>query len=174
MNPVVRLPFEDYEKTVFELMDRLHVAPLLAGQDLVLLKPNLVTGSPPPVTTDASMVAAVAKWCRRVTNATLLVVEGSGEGDTHRNYKELGYEKVPADELVDLDREEIGEYEHPQAIRFPRIRLPRIVMEGFLISIPVLKDHSISRVTLSIKNMVGILPASCYGGYLVVQEVGCS
>ena len=165
MNQVVCLPFQDYEKTVFELMDRLHVAPLLAGQDLVLLKPNLVTGSPPPVTTDANMVAAVAKWCRGVTSATLLVVEGSGEGDTHRNYKELGYEKVPADELVDLDREEIEEYEHPQAIRFPRIRLPRIVMEGFLISIPVLKDHSISWVTLSIKNMVGILPASCYGGY---------
>jgi len=33
-------------------------------QSLVLLKPNLVTRSPPPVTTDVGMVAAVAKWCR--------------------------------------------------------------------------------------------------------------
>ena len=165
MNQVVCLPFEDYEKTVFDLMDRLQVASVLAGQSVVMLKPNLVTGSLPPVTTDMNMVAAVAKWCRRVTNATLLVVEGSGEGDTYRNYIELGYEKIPVDELVDLDREEIEEYEHPQAVRFPRIWLPRIVMKGFLISIPVLKDHSISKVTLSIKNMVGILPGSRYGGY---------
>jgi uncharacterized protein (DUF362 family) len=164
MEPALLLPFESYEKTVFQLMDRLEVAPVLAEQSLVLLKPNLVTSSPPPVTTDANMVAAVAKWCRSVTRATLLVVEGSGEGDTHRNYRELGYHKVPADEFVDLDGEEIEEFEHPEAVRFPKILLPRLVMDGFLISLPVLKDHSICCITLSIKNMVGILPASHYSG----------
>ena len=165
MEPAVSLPLTSYEKTVFELMDRLEVAPVLAEQSLVLLKPNLVTSSPPPVTTDAEMVAAVAKWCRSATRATLLVVEGSGEGDTHRNYRELGYRKVPADELVDLDLEEAEEFEHPDAVRFPKILLPRLVMDGFLISLPVLKDHSICGITLSIKNMVGILPASEYAGY---------
>ena len=165
MDSAVVLPFKDYEKTVFKLMDLLDAAPLLAGQSLVLLKPNLVTSSPPPVTTDVGMVAAVAKWCREVTTATILVVEGSGEGDTHRNYRHLGYRKVPADDFIDLDREEIAEYAHPEAERFPKIWLPRLVTQGFLISIPVLKDHSIAGVTLSIKNMVGALPAGRYGGY---------
>ncbi|MCP4623045.1 MAG: DUF362 domain-containing protein, partial [bacterium] len=119
----------------------------------------------PPVTTDAGMVAAVANYCRRVTRATLLVVEGSGEGDTHQNYRHLGYQRIPVDELIDLDREEIVEYSNPRAERFPKIWLPKLVTTGFLISIPVLKDHSISTVTLSLKNMIGILPADRYGGY---------
>ena len=165
MDSVVVVPFKDYERTVFQLMDRLEVAPLLAEQDLVLLKPNLVTSSPPPVTTDVGMVAAVAKWCREVTSATILVVEGSGEGDTHKNYSHLGYRKIPADDFVDLDLEPIAEYTHPEAERFPRIWLPKLVTEGFLVSIPVLKDHSMAQVTLSIKNQVGILPAHKYGGH---------
>jgi len=165
MEPALCLPLASYEETVSDLLDRLGVAPVLAGQRLVLLKPNLVTSSPPPVTTDAALVAAVAKWCRSVTRAAVLVVEGSGEGDTHRNYRTLGYRRVPADDLVDLDLEETAEYEHPEAVRFPRIELPRLVMDGFLISLPVLKEHSICGVTLSIKNLVGILPASRYGGF---------
>jgi uncharacterized protein (DUF362 family) len=158
MDSAIVLPFEDYEKSVFKLMDRLEAASLLAGESLVLLKPNLVTSSPPPVTTDVGMVAAVAKWCREATRATILVVEGSGEGH-------LGYRKIPADEFIDLDREEIAEYAHPGAERFPKIWLPRLVTDGFLISIPVLKDHAMAQVSLSIKNMVGILPTSRYSGY---------
>ena len=165
MDSAVVLPFKDYERTVFELMDRLEVAPLLAEQGLILLKPNLVTSSPPPVTTDVGMVAAVAKWCREMTSATIVVVEGSGEGETHQNYRHLGYRKVPADDFIDLDREEIAEYAHPEAERFDRIWLPKLVTQGFLISIPVLKDHSTAGVTLSIKNMIGMLPASRYSGY---------
>jgi uncharacterized protein (DUF362 family) len=165
MNSALSLPFEDYEKTVFKLMDRLEVAPLLAEQGLILLKPNVVTSSPPPVTTDVAMVAAVAKWCREVTSATILVVEGSGEGETHKNYRHLGYRQVPADDFIDLDREDIAEYAHPQAKRFERIWLPKLVTGGFLISLPVLKDHSMAGVTLSLKNMVGVLPASRYSGY---------
>jgi len=165
MDSAVVVPFKGYERTVFKLMDRLEVAPLLAEQGLVLLKPNLVTSSPPPVTTDVGMVAAVAKYCREATSATIVVVEGSGEGETHQNYRHLGYRKVPADDFIDLDREEIAEYAHPDAERFERVWLPKLVTQGFLISIPVLKDHSVCGVTLSIKNMVGMLPASRYSGY---------
>jgi uncharacterized protein (DUF362 family) len=170
MDPVEVVPFENYERSVFQLMERLEVASVLAEQSLLLLKPNLVTSSPPPVTTDVGMVAAVAKWCREVTSATILVVEGSGEGETHSNYRHLNYRKVPADDFIDLDREEIAQYAHHDAERFPKIWLPKLVTEGFLISIPVLKDHSVTGVTLSIKNMVGILPASQYGGYLSFKK----
>ncbi len=165
MDAAAVVPFEDYERTVFQLLDRLEVAPLLAGEGLILLKPNLVTSSPPPVTTDVGMVAAVAKWCREVTSATILVVEGSGEGETHKNYRHLGYRQVPVDDFIDLDREEIAEYAHPKAERFERVWLPKLVTGGFLISIPVLKDHSITGVTLSIKNLIGMLPAGRYGGF---------
>jgi uncharacterized protein (DUF362 family) len=165
MDSAVVVPFKDYESSVFRLMNRLEVASLLAEQSLVLLKPNVVTSSPPPVTTDVGMVAAVAKWCREVTKATIVVVEGSGEGETNKNFRHLGYRKVPADEFIDLDREEITQYTHPEAERFDKIWLPRLVTQGFLISIPVLKDHSMAGVTLSIKNMVGALPASRYGGF---------
>ena len=40
--------------------------------------------------------------------------------------------------------------------------LPRIVFESFLISVPVLKAHSLAGVTLTMKNMIGLAPPAHY------------
>ncbi len=47
---------------------------------------------------------------------------------------------------------------------FPTIYLPEIVFSSFLISTPVLKAHSLSQITGSLKNMVGIAPPKHYQG----------
>ena len=42
--------------------------------------------------------------------------------------------------------------------------LPKAVFEHVLISLPVLKAHSLSRLTGSMKNMIGIAPPKHYSG----------
>jgi uncharacterized protein (DUF362 family) len=42
------------------------------------------------------------------------------------------------------------------------MHLPHIAMESFLISVPVLKAHSLAGVTLTMKNMMGLAPPSHY------------
>lgn len=42
--------------------------------------------------------------------------------------------------------------------------LPDLVLDNFLISVPVLKAHSLSRVTLTMKNMMGCAPPAHFQG----------
>ncbi len=41
--------------------------------------------------------------------------------------------------------------------------MPGILLDSYLISIPVLKAHSMSGVTLGMKNMIGVAPERYYG-----------
>ncbi len=56
---------------------------------------------------------------------------------------------------------------NPALKRWPEMYLPRIVMESFLLSVPVLKAHSLSCVTLTMKNVMGCVPPAHYqaGGH---------
>ena len=47
---------------------------------------------------------------------------------------------------------------------FPEMWLPEAVFEHTLISLPVLKAHSLCRFTGSMKNMMGLAPPEHYGG----------
>ena len=42
--------------------------------------------------------------------------------------------------------------------------MPKIVQEAFIISLPVLKDHSFTKTTIAMKNMFGIAPGKYYSG----------
>ena len=42
--------------------------------------------------------------------------------------------------------------------------MPEIVRDAFIISLPILKDHSFTATTIAMKNMFGIAPARFYSG----------
>jgi uncharacterized protein (DUF362 family) len=46
--------------------------------------------------------------------------------------------------------------------RWPEMYLPKVIFESFLISVPVLKAHSLAGVTLTMKNMIGLTPPAHY------------
>ena len=48
--------------------------------------------------------------------------------------------------------------------RWPEMYLPKILDDVFLISVPQLKAHSLSSVTLTMKNMMGCAPPSHFRG----------
>ena len=68
-------------------------------------------------------------------------------------------------ELVDLDALQAKRYENPSAGEYKEIHLPQYLEGAALVSVPPAKDHTITQVTLGLKNMVGCLHASHYSGY---------
>lgn len=155
----------EYPKAVATVLDDIDAAAAVAGFRRVVIKPNIVNGSPPPVTTDARCVAALADWLRPRTEAEILVAEGSGEGSTLEHMKRLGYGDLGLP-LVDLDDGPFATLSSDRGEVFRKIRLPALLLEGTaLISVPAAKEHTITGVTLGLKNLVGCLPAAFYGGY---------
>lgn len=145
----------------------------LKGQNTVLLKPNLVEASAPPITTPVALVEALVVYLRMLRpELRILIAEGCGarEYDTDHCFRELGYEQL-ADfygvELLDLNRAPLVERSLPAAERWPRMHLPAILFDSFVISLPVLKAHTLAGVTLSLKNMMGVAPPRYYqqGGH---------
>ncbi|MBU0674788.1 MAG: DUF362 domain-containing protein [Proteobacteria bacterium] len=139
----------------------------------VLIKPNLVEALPPPITTPVGLVEAVVDFLQgRCPGLNLVIGEGSGarEYETGRCFRELGYEEMAGRKsitLLDLNTAPLRYRKLDQCQRWPEMYLPEIVYDAFLLSIPVLKAHSLANVTLTMKNMMGCAPPAHYqkGGH---------
>ena len=169
--PLSIVDFNSYEKSVPALMGLLGAAQVLAKQKRVVIKPNLVNTSQPPVTTPVQLVAAIADYVKSVSNAETVIAEGCGAPvyNTHRPFRKLGYSDLAKSNgivLVDLNHAETTELTDHRCRIFPKFMMPRLVMDSFLISVPVLKKHSLSKVTLTMKNMLGCAPPDHYGGFI--------
>lgn len=158
-----------YERAVPEALDQASAARAISTQGRIIVKPNLLNLSPPPTTTHVDCVAAVVAYCQKhAPKAQIIIAEGSGGASTQEAFRKLGYAEmgralgVP---LIDLDQEKTVSLRHEEAVVFTEIHLPEVILDGFLISVPALKIHSITRVTLGLKNLIGILPEEHYGGY---------
>jgi len=136
----------------------------------VLLKPNLVDyilGN--HINTHPFLVAAAAECFRRLGAASVTVAEGPGhQRDTQLVLAESGFEaqlkelRIP---FVDLNRDELVETRlRATYTRLNHLWLPRAVLGAdFVVSMPKVKAHHWAGVTLSMKNMFGIVPGTKYG-----------
>lgn len=137
----------------------------------VLVKPNLIDCIEGyPITTAAAVVAAVIDLLRRRGAGEIAVGDGPGFRrdaapvvEACGLARELAARNVP---FVDLN------YDDPRPVaaadgwffRTRRLWLPRHVREAELIvSMPKLKTHHWAGVSLSLKNLFGIVPGARYG-----------
>ena len=137
------------------------------GVKRILVKPNLVEALPPPITTPVDIIELLIDYLQALTGAEIVVGEGTGslEYDTWHPFEELGYSKMAERKgirLVDLNMEECVELSDSSCRRWPSMFLPKIAIESFLISVPVLKAHTLAGVTLTMKNMMGLAPPTHY------------
>ncbi|PLX78778.1 MAG: hypothetical protein C0616_13395 [Desulfuromonas sp.] len=165
-------PFSDYATAIPKALDAIGAAKILAEQSRILIKPNLVKDSPPPVTTALPCAAALIRYLRDRTKAQLILAEGSGENmlSTIQIFDRQGYFALAEEydlKLIDLNQAPLLKLARDDCKVFPEIWLPKLVMESFIISLAPLKAHSLSEVTLSMKNMIGCAPPSHYqrGGH---------
>jgi uncharacterized protein (DUF362 family) len=136
----------------------------------VLLKPNLVEYIPgKPVNTDPRLVGAAAEAFLRLGAASVVVAEGPGH---HRDTDLVVHETSLVDQLsqrkilfVDLNRDELIKTKlRANYSGLGHLWLPRTVLASdFIVSMPKVKTHHWTGVTLSMKNMFGIVPGCRYG-----------
>jgi len=167
IQPVYASPAANSDSTVHTLLDASGLPGLVSGARTILIKPNLVNCQGPPVTTPVSLVASVVRYLQNRCTAEIVIAEGtaSAEHDTWHVFRELGYLDLAAAagvRLLDLNQEETICRSLEHCRRWPRMHLPEIVYESFLLSMPVLKAHTLAGVTLTLKNMMGLAPPTHY------------
>jgi len=136
----------------------------------ILLKPNIVEYIPAkPVNTDTQLIGAAVEAFLRLDAASVTVGEGPGH---HRDTDLLLYETGLSDQLahrkigfVDLNRDDLIKTKlQANYSDLGHLWLPRTVLASdFIVSMPKVKTHHWTGVTLSMKNMFGIIPGSRYG-----------
>lgn len=166
---MISVEFNNYDISIPEVLDRLGVRERIVGTEHIMLKPNLVTPQPHPVTTSADCCRPVIRYLRSITDADIIIAEGTGDPSqsTQDVFKKLGYQKLAGEtgvDLIDLNTQPLKRLTRNDCSRFPEIYLPKIAFDYFIISIPVLKAHSLSDITGSLKNMMGFAPPSHYSG----------
>ena len=158
---------EDLERIMWHGLNLFHLD--IRGKS-VLIKPNLVDYIPGNhINTHALLVSAAAECFRRLGAKTVLVGEGPGhQRDTELVLIESGFgnqlhqQRIP---FVDLNRDELFERRLLASYTgMNSLWLPRTILESdFVVSMPKVKAHHWSGVTLSMKNMFGVVPGTKYG-----------
>lgn len=143
---------------------------LIRPGQTVVLKPNVFCPRPAPTTTDPRVVVAVAHLAREAGAGRVIVAEGRsvstaryrhGNNRTRDCFDVVGMTRAVHEagfEIVCLEEDEFREVEVPGADILLRAQVPRTILEAdVLINLPVLKIHSLTLVTLAIKNLHGIV-----------------
>ena len=159
--------FAGYDVSLPPLLEAAGLRQALAGARRILIKPNLVQTDPPPITTPVEHIAVLIDYIREFSDLPITVGDGTGSlyHETDRCFEELGYVEMAREkgvELLDLNQAPSVRLCRPELQRFPEIFLPAIAMESFVISVPMLKAHTLAGVTLSMKNMIGLAPPAHY------------
>lgn len=136
----------------------------------VLLKPNFVGFDPLGVMNTHPMVVAAARASFLKLGAARVII---GEGPALDRDTEAIVESIRLRDYVgqlrhtftDLNIDDVERVRlRTRASRLKELYLPRTVLGAdFVVSMPKMKTHHWAGVTLSLKNMFGIVPGGCYG-----------
>jgi uncharacterized protein (DUF362 family) len=136
----------------------------------VLLKPNLVGLDPHGVVnTHPAVIAAARETFLRLGADKVFIGDGPAtERDTIAVLESLKlreYVGPLSGIFVDLNLDDVERVRlKTHASRLKELYLPKTVLGvDFLVSLPKLKSHHWAGVTLSLKNMFGVVPGGCYG-----------
>ncbi len=162
--------FISYKESIPKALDAIGAQEIITAQKKLLMKPNCINSSPPPVTTPVECVEAIIEYIRSC-NPTAEIVVGEGCGSSSKETDEvfaaLGYDKMAKRQgvgLVDLNYMPLRKLENRRCPVFPTMYLPEIAFSHFIISVPVLKAHSLADYTGTLKNMMGFAPPKYYAG----------
>lgn len=168
---VAILRIEDYVQSIQDSLRRgLQLFRLDVKGKTVVLKPNLVDYIPDnAINTHPVVVVAAAECFRELGAKEVIVAEGPGhQRDTQLVLCDSGYDSLLRENrirFVDLNRDELTSVNlSAEYSGLNRLWLPRTILGAdFMVSMPKVKTHHWSGVTLSMKNMFGVVPGNKYG-----------
>ncbi len=153
---------EDSYKTTIKALENIDLT-FIKGKK-VLLKPNIGRALPAGsgAVTNPEVVAAIIDYFQGLGASEVAIGESPISGVRIKNaYKISGIEKVARERgvrLLDFDKETFITLPINDGLLIKKIKVSKFLKEYDIItSIPVMKTHMHTRVTLSLKNMKGIL-----------------
>jgi len=153
--------------------------PLVSRARRVLIKPNAAYPLPYPISTSRETLNMIIESIKQVSDADIIVLEGTPSGESiYPIYRTLGYD-FPRVLMLDVRDCIWGEVENPLAHAFAvaTFWVPNVVLSSdYLISVAPFKVFGGS-VSLSIENLLSLLPVSKYrgdgsGGWRALYELG--
>jgi len=145
---------------------------IITHESRVLIKPNMLQPAPSGhgLVTDARVTEAVTKVVLGLGPGSVIIGDGAGAGydfpghSTEEAFKQSGTLEVARRlgvELRNLNRDAFEEITIHKANVMDRVRIAKTALESdVIISLPVLKSHIRTHVTLSLKNMKGVMPGA--------------
>ena len=140
--------------------------PVLSTVRRVLIKPSACYPVPYPVTTSRDILSVIIKGIRRVTDADILILEGTPEGGPiYPIYQALGYNfpRVLTLDVKDCIWVEVDN-PLPKALAMSTFWVPNVILSSdYLISVAPMKIFN-GVGSLSLMNLLTVLPSGKYGG----------
>ncbi len=132
----------------------------------ILIKPSAGYPVPYPATTSPDILAVIIEGIRRVSEADIILLEGTPGGDSIQPiYRALGY-SFPRVLTLDVNNCIWVEVDNPlrKPLAVPTFWVPNVVLSSdYLITVAPLKVVK-DRASLSLMNLLSLLPSSRYGG----------
>jgi uncharacterized protein (DUF362 family) len=161
----------DLESVISAGLEELGLAASWVKRKSVLLKPNLVeaSGDAPQINTHPAVVRATAAVFRSWGAREVLVAEGAGhcrDGQLVLDESGMGATLRESKlDFVDLNYDEIVFVPNRLGMTsMERLALPATLNQvDLIVSLPKMKTHHWVGVTLSLKNLFGVMPGIFYG-----------
>ena len=128
----------------------------------ILIKPNLCGGVPgePGSHTSIEAVRAVAGILKSFGVPLVIGEADCSFNDTANVFSVLGLHKLAKDlgvQIVNLSEGPYNDIAVHRPLSMKTVRVSRIITESFIVSVPVLKTHPWSGITINMKNMFGAM-----------------
>lgn len=159
MSEIFEIEFDNFERVFSKIIRALGLKEILKEKKRIILKPNLTTDICYPVTTDPEFVENLIRKFSEFYKGEILIAEGSGGCETKLAFEKLGYEKLSKKfkiNLVDLNLAQRVKLREKRALRLKEVWFPKILLDSYLISLPVPKEHSSAIFTCGLKNQFGV------------------
>jgi uncharacterized protein (DUF362 family) len=150
--------------------------------DHVVIKPNLFAPYPPPISVDRRVVAAMVRLVREAGAERVTVIEGVSVGTLMKRVNpersqggaERGFGSIEIMQMLGVKQaveeaggEVIGVEDADKSVvdieggmALHRVNYPTVVLDAdYFINIPAMKTHTMTMVTLGLKNLQGLLDA---------------
>jgi hypothetical protein len=152
---------------IFEASEFVFKAPpVLSRVRRVLIKPSACYPVSYPVTTSRDILSVIIEGIRQVTDADILLLEGTpGGSPIYPIYQALGYNfpRVLTLDVKDCIWVEVDN-PLPKALVVPTFWVPNVILSSdYLITVAPLKVFN-GIGSLSLMNLLTVLPSSKYGG----------
>ena len=140
--------------------------PVLSTVRRVLIKPSACYPVSYPVTTSRDMLSVIIKGIRRVTDADILILEGTPEGGPiYPVYQALGYNfpRVLTLDVKDCIWVEVDN-PLPKPLAVSTFWVPNVILSSdYLISVAPMRVFN-GVGSFSLMNLLSVLPSGKYGG----------